>query len=163
MSPDQPEPESPEARAQRRQKRFLDGFLANVPHMRELGIAYHAMGDNWVELTMPFSDTQVANPDYGIIASGAIFTLMDSVCGMASMLARGRLEPNATIDLRIDYLREPRPQATVIGRGECYRMTRQIAFVRGVAHDGDPEKPIAHVAGTFVFTPGAAFVPAGAA
>jgi uncharacterized protein (TIGR00369 family) len=159
--------ETPEARARRRQKRFLDGFLASVPHMRELGIAYRDMGDSdgetWVELVMPFSDTQVANPDYGIIASGAIFTLMDSVCGMASMLARGRLEPNATIDLRVDYLREPRPQATVIGRGTCYRMTRQIAFVRGVAHDGDPEKPIAHVAGTFVFTPGAAFVPAGAA
>ncbi len=157
MSDERP-PETPEARALRRQKRFLDNFLANVPHMKELGIAFHGMGEGWVELVMPFSETQVADPAYGIIASGAIFTLMDSVCGMASMLARGRLEPNATIDLRVDYLRSPRPQATVIGRGECYRMTRQIAFVRGVAHDGDPDKPIAHVAGTFVFTPGGAGV-----
>jgi hypothetical protein len=31
-------------------------------------------------------------------------------------------------------------------------MTRQIAFVRGVAHDGDSEKPIANMAGTFMFT-----------
>jgi uncharacterized protein (TIGR00369 family) len=155
--------ETPEARAARRQKRFLDNFLENVPHMKELGIEFHGIGDKWVELVMPFKESQVADPEYGIIASGAIFSLMDSVCGMASMLARGALEPNATIDLRVDYLREPRPQATVIGRGECYRMTRQIAFVRGVAHDGDPAAPIAHVAGTFVFTPGATFVPAGAA
>ena len=152
MSEERP-PETPEERARRRQKRFIDGFLSGVPHMRELGIAYLGHGEGWVELVMPFSETQVADPDYGIIASGAIYTLMDSVCGFASMLARGALEPNATIDLRVDYLRSPRPQATVIGRGECYRMTRQIAFVRGLAHDGDPEAPIAHVAGTFVFTP----------
>jgi hypothetical protein len=26
-----------------------------------------------------------------------------------------------------------------------------VAFVRGGAHDGDPDKPIAQVAGTFMF------------
>ncbi len=38
----------------------------------------------------------------------------------------------------------------MIGRGECYRITRSIAFVRGQAHDGDPGDPLAHVAGTFM-------------
>ena len=40
----------------------------------------------------------------------------------------------------------------MIGRGECYRLTRAIAFVRGQAHDGDPADPLAHVAGTFMRT-----------
>jgi len=40
----------------------------------------------------------------------------------------------------------------VIGRGECYRLTRRVAFVRGMAHEGDPADPIAHVAGTFMMT-----------
>jgi len=40
----------------------------------------------------------------------------------------------------------------VIGHGECYRVTRRIAFVRGYAHDGDADDPVAHVAGTFMFT-----------
>jgi acyl-coenzyme A thioesterase PaaI-like protein len=31
-------------------------------------------------------------------------------------------------------------------------MTRSIAFVRGQAHDGDPSRPVAHVAGTYMFT-----------
>lgn len=29
--------------------------------------------------------------------------------------------------------------------------SRSIGFVRGQAHDGDPDDPIAHVAGTFMF------------
>lgn len=58
----------------------------------------------------------------------------------------------ATLDLRVDYLRPATPGKTVIGRGECYRITRAIGFVRGQAHDGDPADPLAHVAGTFMFT-----------
>jgi acyl-coenzyme A thioesterase PaaI-like protein len=57
---------------------------------------------------------------------------------------------HATLDLRVDYLRPASPGKTVIGRGECYRLTRSIAFVRGQAHDGDPDDPLAHVAGTFM-------------
>jgi acyl-coenzyme A thioesterase PaaI-like protein len=44
----------------------------------------------------------------------------------------------------------------VYGRAECYKLTRRVAFVRGIAHDGDPGHPIAHVAGTFMFTGSAA-------
>ena len=77
---------------------------------------------------------------------------MDNVAGFAAILGRGAFEPHATLDLRLDYLRAPAVGATIIGRAECYRMTRQIAFVRGAAHDGDADKPIAHVAGTFMFT-----------
>jgi acyl-coenzyme A thioesterase PaaI-like protein len=54
--------------------------------------------------------------------------------------------------LRIDYLRPARPGQMVVGHGECYHVTRSIAFIRGHAHDGDPAKPIAHVAGTYFFT-----------
>jgi acyl-coenzyme A thioesterase PaaI-like protein len=38
----------------------------------------------------------------------------------------------------------------VTGRAECYRLTRRVAFVRGLAHDGDPNDPIAHLAATFM-------------
>ena len=40
----------------------------------------------------------------------------------------------------------------MIGRGECYKLTRSIAFVRGLAHDGDINDPVAHVVGTFMMT-----------
>ncbi|MFX5578868.1 PaaI family thioesterase, partial [Acinetobacter baumannii] len=76
----------------------------------------------------------------------------DMATSMAAWLKYGSFRPHATLDLRIDYLRPASRGATVIGRGECYRLTRQIAFVRGQAHDGDPDDPIAHVAGTFMAT-----------
>jgi uncharacterized protein (TIGR00369 family) len=135
-----------------RQQRFIQRFMGQVPHLSALGIAYRAHGENWAELDMPFAPQQVADPDYGIIASGAIFTLMDSAAGFSVLIARGVMEPHATLDLRIDYLRGPAPRATVIGHALCYRLTRQIAFVRGYAHDGDPANPIANMAGTFMFT-----------
>jgi uncharacterized protein (TIGR00369 family) len=137
---------TPEAR----QQRFVQHLLSGVPHLAMLGIAYRSHGPDWAELEMPFAEQQLADPDYGIIASGAIFTLMDSAAGFAVHTRLGEFVPIATIDLRIDYLRGPARGATVIGRASCYRLTRQIAFVRGFAHDGDAAQPIANMAGTFM-------------
>jgi uncharacterized protein (TIGR00369 family) len=135
-----------------RQKRFLQRFLDSVPHLKLIGIGYRDHGKDWAELEMPFAEQQLADPDYGIIASGAIFTLLDNCAGFAVLVVRGEMIPYATLDMRVDYLRPPAAKATVIGHAECYRITRQIAFVRGLAHDGDPANPIANMAGTFMFT-----------
>ena len=77
---------------------------------------------------------------------------MDMATSLAVWGKKGRWIPHATLDLRVDYLRPATPGRTVIGRGECYRLTRAISFVRGQAHDGDPDDPIAHVAGTYMNT-----------
>ncbi|MGJ3648263.1 PaaI family thioesterase [Sphingomonas sp. GlSt437] len=121
-------------------------------HGGALGIVYRAHGPDWAELALPYKPELVGDTDRGIIASGPIITMMDMATSMAAWLKYGRFRPHATLDLRIDYLRPATPGMAVIGRGECYRLTRQIAFVRGQAHDGDPDDPIAHVAGTFMAT-----------
>ena len=87
-----------------------------------------------------------------MIASGPIITLMDMATSFSVWQKRGAFVPHATLDLRVDYLRPARTGQTVIGHGECYRLSRAISFVRGQAHDGDPADPIAHVAGTFMVT-----------
>jgi len=130
----------------------LGQILATVPHARALGLGLEDHGSDWAALNMPYAEHLLADPDYGIIASGAIYTLMDNAAGFCVLLARGGFEPYATLDLRLDYLRAPHPRATIIGRAACIRMTRQIAFVSGIAHDGDPAHPIANMAGTFMFT-----------
>ena len=122
-------------------------------HGAALGIGYHAHGPDWAELALPFDVRQVGDAARGVIASGPVVTLMDMAASLAVWLKRGRFEAHATLDLRVDYLRAAVPGRTVIGRGECYRLTRSVAFVRGAAHDGDPDDPVAHVAGTYMRLP----------
>ena len=119
-------------------------------HGGRLGLDYHAHGPDWAELTLPHRPELVGNVETGVLASGPVLTLMDMATSLAVWLKLGGFRPHATLDLRIDYLRPAKPGATVIGRGECYRLTRSVAFVRGQAHDGDPEDPLAHVVGTFM-------------
>jgi acyl-coenzyme A thioesterase PaaI-like protein len=38
----------------------------------------------------------------------------------------------------------------IVGRAICYRMTASVAFVRGFAHQGDPDRPVANMVGTFM-------------
>jgi len=129
--------------------RFFD---ANVRgHGARLGIGYVGHGADWCELSLPWREDLVGDPASGVLASGPILALMDMATSVGVWLRRGAFLPHATLDLRIDYLRPARPGQTVIGRGECYRVTRSIGFVRGQAHDGNPDEPLAHVAGTFMF------------
>jgi uncharacterized protein (TIGR00369 family) len=121
-------------------------------HNGLIGVRYSAHGEGWAELRLPYNEALVSDAATGILASGPILTMMDMVTSMSIWLRRGTFEPQATLDLRVDYLRPAEPGKDVFGRGECYHMTRSIAFVRGQAHDGDPSRPVAHVAGTYMFT-----------
>lgn len=119
-------------------------------HGGRLGIALHAHGPDWIELRLPWHADLVGDVEHGVLASGPIITLMDMATSFSVWQKKGVFVPHATLDLRVDYLRPATSGRTVIGRGECYRLTRAVSFVRGSAHDGDPGDPVAHVAGTFM-------------
>jgi uncharacterized protein (TIGR00369 family) len=123
-------------------------------HGGRLGIVHRGHGEDWAELALPYKPDLVGDPDSGVLASGPVLALMDMATSVAVWRRVGKFVFHATLDLRIDYLRPARPGETVIGRGECYRLTRSVAFVRGQAHDGDPDDPLAHVAGTFMAVEG---------
>jgi uncharacterized protein (TIGR00369 family) len=127
---------------------FFDARIRG--HGPTLGICYRAHGSDWAELELPYRAELVGDPESGVLASGPILALMDTATSVAVWCRVGQFRAQATLDLRIDYLRPARPGRAVIGRGECYRISRSIAFVRGQAHDGDPDDPLAHVAGTFM-------------
>jgi uncharacterized protein (TIGR00369 family) len=132
-------------------ERFVS-TLASRAHGGLIGLRYVDHGPDWAELAIDYRDDLVGNPDTGVLASGPILALMDMATSISIWIRQQRFRAQATLDLRIDYLRPATPGKAVIGRGECYRITRSIAFVRGQAHDGDPADPIAHVAGTYMFT-----------
>ncbi len=121
-------------------------------HGGAIGLEYRAHGADWVEVAMPWRKELVGVPQSGILASGAIISLIDLAAGTSVWLKHRAFTPNATLDLRIDYLRPAPRGETVVARCRCTKITRQIAFVEGIAHVGDPEDPIARAALTFMNT-----------
>ena len=123
-----------------------------VGHGRALGLDYHDSGEAWVELALPWRPELVSIPETGIMATGAIVSLIDTCSGTAVWKRMGGFKPIVTVDLRLDYLRPAAKGETVVARCECYKLTRRVAFVRGVAHGGEDARPIAHSAATFMIT-----------
>jgi len=132
--------------------KLFTSFAGKVGHGGALGIGYQDHGADWVELALDYDEKLVGMATSGIIASGPIISLMDMATSMAIWTKLDRFCHQATLDMRIDYLRPATPGRRIIGRGECYSIRRSVAFVRGVAHDGELDDPVAHVTGTFMFT-----------
>ena len=132
-------------------ERFFE-LARRVGHGKALGLQYRGSGPNWMELCLPWREELVGVPETGVLASGAIVSLIDTASGGSVWMKLGYFKPIVTLDLRLDYMRPATKNETVIARCECVKMTRQIAFIRGVAHGGDPERPIAHSAATFMLS-----------
>ena len=129
--------------------RFFE-LARRVGHGAALGMEFGSSGDNWTELSLPWRDELVGVPEKGILASGAIVSLIDTASGTAVWATLGKFIPLVTIDMRIDYLRPAFTGENIFARCECTRLTRRIAFTRGTAHVGDPANPIAYSASTFM-------------
>ena len=132
-------------------ERFFD-LARRVGHGRALGLEYRGSGPNWMELALPWREELVGVPESGILASGAIVSLIDTASGGSVWMTLGRFRPIVTVDLRLDYMRPAVKGETVQARCECVKLTRRIAFIKGIAHGGDPKRPIAHSAATFMLS-----------
>lgn len=121
-----------------------------IGHGRALGLDFRDSGDNWAELGLPWREELVGVPEIGVLASGAIVSLIDTASGTSVWVTLDRFVPIMTVDLRLDYLRPAIKGERIIARCECVKLTRRIAFVRGVAHGGDEARPIALSAATFM-------------
>ena len=133
---------------------LLKDVMGHHGHGGYLGFRYEAHGEDWCEMSLDWRADLVVDEDSGALASAAIFSLMDNATSQAVWTKVGKFRPHATMDMRIDYLRPSPTGAKVYGRGECYHLTSTVSFVRGIAHNGDPADPVAHVAGTFICTEG---------
>jgi acyl-coenzyme A thioesterase PaaI-like protein len=120
-------------------------------HSALLGIRYAAHGADWAELAMDPGPQHRAT-DGAAPAFGPLATLLDMACGLSLWVAAGRFFPQATLDLRIDRLRDAAPGRTVTARGMCVKMVGDVGFVRGHAWDEDADDPFALATGTFMVT-----------
>lgn len=127
----------------------LDAF----PHARALGLRLEPQADGALHVRVPYDERLIGDPATGVIHGGVVTTLLDTGCGLAAMLKMGGKAGVATLDLRIDYMRPSKPGKAILGACECYRLTRSVAFCRGVAYDSDPDDPVAAATGAFMITP----------
>ncbi|HYW02751.1 MAG TPA: PaaI family thioesterase [Gammaproteobacteria bacterium] len=125
-------------------------FLNAIPHNDTLGITFVDAEPGSATLRLPYRDALVGNPDNGVIHGGVITSLIDSVSGLAVFCSLPDFETIATLDLRIDYMKPARPGRDLFARADCYKRTRQIAFVRALAYQDSPENPVASSVSSFM-------------
>ena len=133
-----------------RKLQMLRTFASSVPHNRALGMEIVSIGERTATFRLPYSEQLVGDPTSGVIHGGAITALIDACCGLTVLGSLTQLQPIATLDLRIDYLGQAVPHQDVFARAECYKLTRNVAFVRATAYQSDEHAPIASSAGTFM-------------
>jgi uncharacterized protein (TIGR00369 family) len=125
-------------------------FFGVVPHNVALGIELTELDAARARLRLPWNPALVGNPATGVLHGGAITTLMDACCGAAVFMALAIPSPIATLDLRIDYLKPAAPGQDVWAHCHCFKVGRNVAFVRGLAYHDDEGDPIAAAAGSFM-------------
>lgn len=129
---------------------IFNDYMRTSGHTGFLGMEYRKHGANWIELALPWREDLVGDPETGVLASGPIVSLLDNATSISVWALRSAFHPQVTLDLRVDYVRAAAPGKTVIAWAECYQLKRSMAFVRGIAHDGDIADPVAHAAGIFI-------------
>lgn len=140
----------------RAQGGMIMGF---APHSRAIGMQLVSVEPDVAILMVPYAPRLVGNPDTGVVHGGVITSLLDNASGLSVGCHTGERKGMATLDLRIDYMRPATPGENVYARAECYKVTNNIAFVRGIAcHSKDGElqlaDPIASCVATFMITGG---------
>ncbi|WP_375689450.1 PaaI family thioesterase [Pseudooceanicola sp. LIPI14-2-Ac024] len=133
-------------------RQIAQQFIEAIPHANALSIRLDSIGSGEAEMVLPYDRRLIGDPETGVIAGGAVSTLMDTCCGAAVMSHPDAPRVTATLDLRIEYMRAARPGDAITARATCHHMTRSVAFVRAVATDSETGTPVATATGSFTVT-----------
>ena len=129
-------------------------FFHVSPYKCELGLVPHAVRTDWCVLKVEYQEALVGDPQTRVLHGGVITALLDAAFGFAILVKLPGIRPMATLYLRIDYLKPATPGRAVLGGGVCYKLTPELAFVRGCAYHESPDDPIATAVGIYMFTEG---------
>ena len=136
------------------QKGYFEALQANfsrlIPHAQECGLVIDRLDEAGAVASVAYRHEWLGDSSRGLLHTGIITTLVDTVSGLAALAATGQFEPIATLDLRMDYLRPALPHKTLRSHAECYRLTRSIAFVRARVWQENEQEPVAVSQSTFM-------------
>ncbi len=105
-------------------------FCKAVPHGLDLGMEVLPMEGDSVRMRAPPQPHLLADAGIATICSSVLYSLADSVGGLAVFAATRALEPIATLDLRMNYLQPAPGHGAVVATARCEHVTEDVAFVR---------------------------------
>ncbi len=131
---------------------FEEGLHGMPPHGEAIGMVLAGRNGRKILVKVPYAAHLVGDPDTGVIHGGVITATLDNASGWAVRCHEdwGDGLSMATLDIRIDYMKPAVPDQALMVEAECFRMTRNIAFVRALAFHDDPEDLIASSMASFM-------------
>lgn len=129
---------------------WVEAFIKGIPYAQASGMYVTEIGEGRAGLGLPARDTWTGDTERGLIHPGVLSVLADTACGVAVGTALAEIEPFATLDLRMDYLRPAVANEEIVCRAECHRLSRSVAFVRGELFQPGRAEPVAMVNATFM-------------
>ena len=121
-------------------------------HANTLGIDLVEFEKGRAVMKLDYHHALIGSPDTVGISGGAITALLDMCSGFCATTVLDPIGLTPTIDLRIDYLRTPKPNRTIYAEVEVVRTTEHVIFTRGVAWQ-DKEHPLVLSSGNFMNMP----------
>lgn len=129
---------------------WVDHFVATIPYAQASGMLVTHLEKGRASLMVPARPTWSGDTERNRIHTGCLSVLADTTCGIAVGTALDKLEPFATLDLRMDYLRSADASKNLICDAHCYRLSRSVAFVRGELRQPGSEEIVAVANATFM-------------
>ncbi|MCW0234287.1 MAG: PaaI family thioesterase [Ferrovibrio sp.] len=124
-----------------------------IAHDDEIGVRYRRSADQRVVLELPYAPF-LAEAGEAWIGVGPLATVLDSVCGIGAMAAMGYRESTATVDLRIDYLRDPAPETGCYVAAQAVHVGGEpeagMVMMRAEARETGSETLLACATGEFI-------------
>ena len=131
---------------------FAKAFLEGIPFARAAGMVPVLMSQGRASVTMMASEHWTGHAAAGHIHPGCLTVLADTACGVAVGAAMNPIEPYATLDLRMDYLRPAKAGSALRCDAHCHRLSRSVAFVRGEVFQEGSDEAVAAVNATFMLS-----------
>jgi acyl-coenzyme A thioesterase PaaI-like protein len=122
-------------------QQIVRGMVSYTPYAKALGMKYVSSSPGHGEILLPWREDLVGQGGSDILAPGVLTALIDHVCGLAIM---------ATFDLRIDHMRPAAPRGSITAAANCYKSTRNIAFLRAEAWDVSRDDLVATAQAAFI-------------
>jgi uncharacterized protein (TIGR00369 family) len=129
---------------------WAQAIISGIPYAVASGMTLTDIGPGRASLLLPARHTWTGDAERKLIHPGCLSVLADTACGVAVGCAMEQIEPYATLDLRMDYLRPPVAETDLICHAECHRLSRSVAFVRGELVQPGQSEPVATVYATFM-------------